>query len=80
MEDINVPYVEVHYVTVQKVGNVPITKDDFQAIPRQVQKWLAQMVKKIIFLISFIRHIYFRYNYVLLELYIFVMDRTKKQK
>ncbi len=50
MEDINVPYVEVHYVTIQKVGDVPVTKGDFQALPHQVQKWLAQMVKEIIFL------------------------------
>jgi hypothetical protein len=46
MEDLTVPFVEVHYVTIQKVGNVPITKGDFQILPRQVQSWLAQMVNK----------------------------------
>jgi hypothetical protein len=45
MEDINVPFVEVHYVTIQKVGNVTVTKGDFQSIPHQVQSWLAQMVR-----------------------------------
>lgn len=46
MEDVNVPFVEVHYVTVQKVGDVPVAKGDLQALPRQVQSWLAQMVKE----------------------------------
>jgi hypothetical protein len=50
MEEINVPFVEVHYVTIQKVGNVPITKGDFQALPLQVQKWLAQMVNEYCFI------------------------------
>ena len=46
MEDISVPFVEVHYVSIQKLGNVPVTKGDFQALPPQVQKWVAQMVRK----------------------------------
>ena len=46
MEDVNVPFVEVHYVTIQKVGDVPVTKGDLQALPRQVQTWIAQMVRK----------------------------------
>lgn len=45
MEDIEVPFFEVHYVTIQKVGSVPVAKGDFQALPRQVQAWLAQMVR-----------------------------------
>jgi len=44
MEDIAVSFAEVHYVTIQKVGDIPITKGDFQELPRQVQQWLAQMV------------------------------------
>lgn len=44
MEDVNVSFAEVHYVTIQKVGNVPVIKGDFQSIPRQIQSWLAQMV------------------------------------
>ena len=48
MEDVNVPFVEVHYVTIQKVGNVPVTKGDFQSLPRQVQAWLAQMVSTVL--------------------------------
>ena len=51
MEDVNVPFVEVHYITIQKIGNVPITKGDFQILPQQVQKWLAQMVKEYFYLI-----------------------------
>ena len=45
MEDLNVSFVEVHYVTIQKVGDVPVTKGDLQALPRQVQAWIAQMVR-----------------------------------
>jgi hypothetical protein len=45
MEDVNVPFVEVHYVTIQKVGDIPVAKGDFQSLPRQVQSWLAQMVR-----------------------------------
>jgi hypothetical protein len=45
MEDIDVPFVEVHYVTIQKIGDVPIIKGDFQALPRRAQSWIAQMVK-----------------------------------
>ncbi|UJR32745.1 hypothetical protein I4U23_020204 [Adineta vaga] len=45
MEDINVPFVEVHYVTIQKIGDIPITKGDFQSLPVQAQKWIAQMVQ-----------------------------------
>ena len=44
MEDVNVPFVEVHYVTIQKVGDIPIVKGDFKELPPQVQKWVAQMV------------------------------------
>ena len=47
MEDIEVPFAEVHYVTIQKVGDIPIIKGDFKILPRQVQTWLAQMVKNI---------------------------------
>jgi hypothetical protein len=46
MDDIDVPFVEVHYVTIEKIGDVPITKGDFQSLPRQVKAWLAQMVKE----------------------------------
>lgn len=46
MEDIDVPFVEVHYVSIQKVGNVPVIKGDFQTLPPKVQAWLAQMVKE----------------------------------
>ncbi len=45
MEDINVPFLEVHYVSIQKLGDVPIIKGDFQSLPMQVQKWIAQMVQ-----------------------------------
>lgn len=45
MEDINVPFVEVHYVSIQKVGDVPIVKGDLQGLPTQVGKWVAQMVQ-----------------------------------
>ena len=45
MEDINVPFVEVHYVSIQKVGDVPIVKGDLQSLPVQVGRWVAQMVQ-----------------------------------
>ena len=48
MEDINVPFVEVHYVTIQKIGDVPIVKGDFHELPKQVQAWIAQMVSEIL--------------------------------
>ncbi|CAF4216477.1 unnamed protein product, partial [Rotaria magnacalcarata] len=45
MEDIPVQFAEVHYVSIQKVGNVPVTKGDFQSVPPKVQAWLAQMIQ-----------------------------------
>jgi hypothetical protein len=45
MEDVNIPFFEVHYVSIQKIGDVPIIKGDFQLLPRRVQSWIAQMVK-----------------------------------
>lgn len=45
MEDVAVPFVEVHYVSIQKLGDIPIIKGDFQLLPPKVQKWLAQMVR-----------------------------------
>lgn len=79
MEDLNVPFVEVHYVTIQKVGDIPIAKGDLQALPQQIQAWIAQMV------IDYILHrfsivVNFRFNCVLLELYTSVMVQKKKQK
>jgi hypothetical protein len=46
MEDVNISFAEVHYITIQKIGDVPLFKGDFQSLPRQVQSWIAQMVKK----------------------------------
>jgi len=46
MEDINVPFVEVHYVSIQKLGEIPVIKGDFQSLPPNVQKWVAQMVRR----------------------------------
>ena len=37
---------DVHYVSIQKVGDIPISKGDFQSLPESVQTWLAQMVMK----------------------------------
>ncbi|CAF3286340.1 unnamed protein product [Rotaria socialis] len=45
MEDISVPFSEVHYLTIEKVGNVPVTKGNFQSLPAHVQTWLAQMIQ-----------------------------------
>ncbi|CAF2530902.1 unnamed protein product [Rotaria sp. Silwood2] len=45
MEDISVPFSEVHYLTLDKVGNVPIKKGTFQLLPSHVQAWLAQMIQ-----------------------------------
>ena len=46
MDDIPVPFVEVHYVTIQKLGDVPIVKGDLQGLPPKVRSWVAQMVRK----------------------------------
>ena len=45
MEDINVPCSEVHHLTVEKLGNIPVTKGDFQLLPTHVKTWLAQMIQ-----------------------------------
>ena len=47
MEDIEVTFAEVHYISIQKVGNIPVAKGDFQSLPSQVQSWLAQMVRNV---------------------------------
>jgi hypothetical protein len=59
MEDVNVSFAEVHYITIQKIGDVPLVKGDFQSLPRQVQSWIAQMVKKkmIIFYFLFLNYL-----------------------
>ena len=44
MEDIPVPFVEVHYVTIQKLGDIPVVKGDLQNLPPKVRSWVAQMV------------------------------------
>lgn len=80
MEDLNVPFVEVHYVTIQKVGDIPIAKGDLQALPQQIQAWIAQMVIDIILVFDDYFLISSRFNCVLLELFIFVMVRKKKLK
>ena len=54
MDDEIVPFVEVHYVTIQKLGDIPIIKGDFQSLPQQVQAWLAQMVKRKFYFLGFI--------------------------
>ena len=78
MEDLNVPFVEVHYVSIQKVGDIPIAKGDLQALPQQVQAWIAQMV--IDYILLQLSRLIFRFNCVLLELYTSVMVQKKKQK
>ncbi|CAF5054652.1 unnamed protein product, partial [Rotaria sp. Silwood1] len=45
MEDVNVPFSEVHHLIIEKVGNVPVKKGDFQSLPTHVQSWLAQMIQ-----------------------------------
>lgn len=57
MEDIDVPFNEVHYVTIQQVGNVPVAKGDFQSLPTHVQTWIAQLVYKKSFLANVQTHI-----------------------
>lgn len=48
MQDINVPFSEVHHLTIDKIGNVPVTKGNFQVLPAHVQTWLAQIVNEYI--------------------------------
>jgi phosphoenolpyruvate carboxykinase (GTP) len=45
MEDVNVPFSEVHHLTIEKLGNIPVKKGDFQSLPSHVQTWLAQMIQ-----------------------------------
>ncbi|CAF3476632.1 unnamed protein product [Rotaria sp. Silwood1] len=45
MEDIDVPFSEVHHITIEQLGNVPVTKGNFQSLPKHVQSWLAQMIQ-----------------------------------
>ncbi|CAF1342324.1 unnamed protein product [Rotaria sordida] len=45
MEDITVPFSEVHHVTIDKLGDVPIKRGNFQLLPSHVQTWLAQMIQ-----------------------------------
>ena len=85
MEDIAVPFVEVHYVSIQKIGNVPVTKGDFQSLPPKIQAWLAQMVRssndmeqRSMFISLFSSCVCNRSNCVLHALYTSVMGRMKK--
>jgi phosphoenolpyruvate carboxykinase (GTP) len=45
MEDITVPFSEIHYLSIDKLGNVPVTKGDFISLPSHVQAYLAQTIQ-----------------------------------
>lgn len=45
MEDKQVSFSEVHYVTIDGLGNVPVSQGNFQLLPTTVQTWLAQIIQ-----------------------------------